>query len=84
MMRIAGGMGIGKTAYPQQLFLQYTKVVKEKIDFYGDGGWGSDALLELDCINPEGPQMTDQGSAWLEMTGVDGSLYLRGAYEARN
>ena len=78
------GDGYWQNGIPAAIISPIHESGKEKIDFYGDGGWGSDALLDLDCINPEGPQMTDQGSAWLEMTGVDGSLYLRGAYEARN
>lgn len=58
---------------------------KNKLNFYGDDGGGGDALLELDCINPDGPQMIDHGTAYLYMTDVNGTLDLRdGTYEASN
>lgn len=55
---------------------------KDKMDFYGDGGGGGEALLELDCINPDGPQMIDHGTSYLYMSDVNGRLDLTGAYEA--
>lgn len=55
---------------------------KDRMDFYGDGGGGGEALLELDCINPDGPQMIDHGTSYLYMSDVNGRLDLTGVYEA--